>query len=126
MVLECIASIIKLNWDTTQTLWLIYQNKQKHQSSLQLFCGVHVARSLVFCIMFYSSLFVLLSFFFWPLYCLSFFDLHVLITPLVSSNFSFIKVVFDLLVYFSYCFGNVFEYIHCNNIKILTNSNQQT
>ena len=30
------------------------------------------------------SLFVLLSFFFWPLYCLSFFNLRLLMTPLVS------------------------------------------
>ena len=34
--------------------------------------------------MFYRSLFVLLSFFFWPLYCLFFFVLWPLITPLVS------------------------------------------
>jgi hypothetical protein len=34
------------------------------------------------------SLFVLLSFFFWPLCCLSF-DLWILITPLVSSNSSY-------------------------------------
>jgi len=34
------------------------------------------------------SLFVLLCFFFWPLCCLSFFDLRILITPLVSSNSS--------------------------------------
>jgi MFS family permease len=27
------------------------------------------------------------TFFFWPLYCLSFFDLRLLITPLVSSKF---------------------------------------
>jgi hypothetical protein len=32
--------------------------------------------------MFCRSLFVLLSFFFWPLCCLFFFDLHILITPL--------------------------------------------
>ena len=37
--------------------------------------------------MFCTSLFVLLYFFFRPLYCL-FFDLRLLITPLVSSNFS--------------------------------------
>jgi hypothetical protein len=36
--------------------------------------------------MFCRSLLVLLSFFFWPLRCLSFFDLRILITPLVSSN----------------------------------------
>jgi len=37
-------------------------------------------KSLVFCVMFYRTLFVLLSFFFWPLYCLSFFDLRLLFT----------------------------------------------
>ena len=42
-----------------------------------------------FICMFCRSLFVLLSFFFWPLSCLFFFDLRILITPLVSSNFSY-------------------------------------
>ena len=42
-----------------------------------------------FMCMFCRSLFVLLYFFFWPLYCLYFFDVRVLITPLVSSNFSY-------------------------------------
>jgi len=51
------------------------------------FSGIRVARSLVFCEMFCRSLFVLLSFFFWPLHCLSFFDLRFLVIPLVSSNF---------------------------------------
>jgi hypothetical protein len=34
--------------------------------------------------MFCRSLFVLLYFFFWPLHCLFFFDIQILITPLVS------------------------------------------
>jgi hypothetical protein len=38
--------------------------------------------------MFYRSLSVLLSFFFWTLWCLSFFDLRIMLTPLVSSNSS--------------------------------------
>ena len=38
--------------------------------------------------MFFRSLFFLLSFFFWPVHCL-FFDLRILITPLVSLNSSF-------------------------------------
>ena len=50
------------------------------------FCGVHGAWSLVFCVVFCRSLF--LGFFF-PLYCLSF-DLQILITPLVSSNSSYL------------------------------------
>ena len=64
------------------------------------FSWVHVARSLVFCVVYLNvthflhfasccrSLFVLLSFFFWPLCCLFYFDIRVLIAPLVSSNFS--------------------------------------
>jgi hypothetical protein len=56
-----------------------------------VFSEVRVAPSLVFYLMFCRSLFVLLPFFFWPLYCLSFFDLLLLITPLVSSNFFFLQ-----------------------------------
>jgi hypothetical protein len=40
-----------------------------------------------FLCMFCRSLLILLSFFIWPLYCLSF-DLWILIIPLVSSNSS--------------------------------------
>ena len=54
-----------------------------HLSSPPVCSGVRVARSVVFCVVFCRSLFVLLSFFFWPLCCLSF-DLQILITPLVS------------------------------------------
>jgi hypothetical protein len=49
-----------------------------------IFSGVRVTRSLVLCV-FCRSLFVL----FWPLCCLFFFDLRILITPLVSSNSSY-------------------------------------
>ena len=42
-----------------------------------------------FMCMFCSSLFFLVSFFFWPLCCVFFFDLGILITPLVSSNSSY-------------------------------------
>jgi hypothetical protein len=38
--------------------------------------------------MFCISLFVLLYFFFWPLCCLFFYDIRILIAPLVSSNSS--------------------------------------
>jgi hypothetical protein len=54
------------------------------------FSGVCVTRSLGLIVMFCRLLFVLLSFFFWPLYCLSF-DVRILITPLVSSSFSYRK-----------------------------------
>jgi len=39
--------------------------------------------------MFCRSLFILLYLFFWPLCCLFFFDIWILITPLVSSNSSY-------------------------------------
>jgi hypothetical protein len=41
-----------------------------------------------FMCMFWRSLFVLLYFFVWPLCCLFFFNIRILITPLVSSNSS--------------------------------------
>ena len=56
-------------------------------SSPMVFSAVRVTQSLSFMCMFYRSLFVLLSFFFWPLCCL-FFNIWILITPLVSSNSS--------------------------------------
>jgi hypothetical protein len=50
------------------------------------FCGVRVAESFVFCVMFCRLLFVFLYFFFWPLYCLSFFDLRLLDYPFGILN----------------------------------------
>jgi hypothetical protein len=63
-----------------------------HLSSSQVFSRVRVARSLVLCVMFCRSLFVLLSLFFCLLCYLSFFDLWILITPLVSSNSSYLQL----------------------------------
>jgi len=51
----------------------------EHLNSSPVFSGVRVARALVFCVVFCRSLFILLSFFFWSLYCLSF-DLRLQIT----------------------------------------------
>ena len=47
-------------------------------------CGVSVTYSVDFCVVLCRSLFVLI---FWPIYCLCFFDVRLLNTPLVSSNF---------------------------------------
>ena len=60
----------------------------EHLSSPSDFSGVLVTRSCFMC-MFCRSLFILLFFFFWPLCCLFFFDIQILITPLVSSNSSY-------------------------------------
>jgi len=64
----------------------------EHLSSPRVFCGVRVARSLFFCVVLCRSLFVLLSFF----------DLRILITPLVSSKSSNLRSVGCL--HFSTCF----------------------
>ena len=53
----------------------------EHLSSHPVFGGVRVARFLVFCVVFCRSSLVILYFFFWPLCCLSFLDLPILITP---------------------------------------------
>ena len=57
----------------------------EHISSPRVLVWVRVTRSLVLCVCFVDRC---LSFFYWPLCCLSFFDLRILITPLVSSNSS--------------------------------------
>jgi hypothetical protein len=61
----------------------------EHQSSPAMFSGVRVARSLIFCVVLCRSLHVMLSFFIWSLYYLSFFELLLLSISLVSSTFSF-------------------------------------
>jgi len=58
---------------------------------------------LVLMCMFCRSLFVLLSFFFWPMCCLSCFDLRILTTLFVSSNSSFEMLEFFFwYLYFLY------------------------
>jgi hypothetical protein len=70
---------VTVKWHQNHLTWKscwtpVCVNKYKHLRSPPVFCGVRVARSLVFCVVFCRSLFVLLYFF----------DLRILITPLVS------------------------------------------
>jgi hypothetical protein len=58
-----------------------------HLSSLPVFSGVRVTRCLVLCVCFVDRGLSFCTFSFWPLCCL-FFDIRILITPLVSSNSS--------------------------------------
>jgi len=67
--------IVWMNNDWLSLLCLI-------MSSPPVFSGVRVNRSLVLCVMFCRSLFVLLYFFVWPLCSLFFFGLRILITSL--------------------------------------------
>jgi hypothetical protein len=57
----------------------------EHLRSPPVFSGVRVTRSLVLYVCFVNRF---LCFFFWPLRCL-FFDIRILIAPLVSSNSSY-------------------------------------
>jgi hypothetical protein len=70
-------------------LFLYSYNTSGAPDFTSVLSGVRVARSLVFFVMFCRSLFVLLSSFFIPSCCLSFFNLRILITPLASSNSSY-------------------------------------
>jgi hypothetical protein len=86
----------------------------EHLSSPPVFSGVCVTRSLVLCVYFVDRC---LSFFFWSLCCLFFFDIQILITPLVSSNsFYFIsntkknKIMHNFINNFCSCFVMVFVY----------------
>ena len=78
-------------------------------SSASVFSEVRVARSLIFCVVFCRSLFVLLYLFFWPL-CYLFFELQrLLIALLVSLDFSYIVACYNVSIFCIY----VTEYLFC-------------
>ena len=88
------------NVDQSQTLFTFSPRwKQGHLCSLPDFCSwVRVTRPLVFYVMFSRSL-VFFSIFFWPYFYPSFFDLRLLIIPLVSSNlFTYIYIYHMLFI----------------------------
>ena len=60
----------------------------QHLSSSPVFNGVRVTRSLVLYECFVARCLSFCIFFFWPLCCLFFFDIRIMIVPLVSSNSS--------------------------------------
>ena len=67
----------------------------EHLTSPLVFSGVCVTKSWVFCVLFCRTLFIILSFFLWTLYCMSlvhvvFFPLNIILHVLVSfCPFSF-------------------------------------
>jgi hypothetical protein len=68
------------------SLWYIVQELltlPENLSSPPVLSGIRVTRSLVLCVCFIDRC---LSFFFWSLCCLFFFDIRILIAPLISSN----------------------------------------
>ena len=81
--------------------------------------GARVTRSLALCVCFVNRCLSFCTFFFWPLSCLSFFDLWILLTPLVSLNSSgkrwFNPIFFDVR-------GRPFNFFHVlkrNNLIIV-------
>ena len=75
------------------------QELPEHLSSPRVLVGFVLLHLFSLMCMFCRSLFVLLYFFFWPLCCLFFFDIQIVITPLISSNFSQVlwSKIIDLL-----------------------------
>jgi hypothetical protein len=88
-----------------------------HRSSSPVFSGVRVTRSLVSLMcMFCRSLFVLLYFFFWPLRCLFFFDLRILITPVaLSKSYLLCRYLYKVRLYE----GSCLIYIICVGLCIV-------
>ena len=68
----------------------------EHLSSPPVFSGDRATWSLVLYVYFCRLLFVLLLIFFWPLCCLFFFDIRILINTLVYSNSSYKRTNNDL------------------------------
>ena len=79
-------------WNLISPLVSSNSSKQKYIYNNKII--ILIALILSFLGMFCRSLFVLCHFFFWPLCCVFFFDLRIMITPLVSSNSSYSNHVF--------------------------------
>jgi hypothetical protein len=70
----------------------------EYLNSSSVFSGVRVARSLVVCVCFVDRFLSFCPFSFWPLCCLFFFDIQILITPLVSSDYSWPRMLKSFLI----------------------------
>ena len=73
----------------SKQLKYVILNTMEHLRSPPIFSGVCVTRSLVLCVCFVDHCLFICTFFFWALCSLFFFDIRILITILVSSNFSY-------------------------------------
>ena len=85
-----LSSFVTYHWVCNKSYVHVEQellSLPEHLRSPRIFCEVRLGRSVVFCVVFCRSLFVLLFFFCCPL-CHLFFNLRLLITTLVYSNLS--------------------------------------
>jgi hypothetical protein len=95
----------------------------EHLTSSQVFSGVRVIESLVLCVCFVDRCLPFWSFFFWPLCCLFFFDLPlILITPLVSSIVSYwctFGVLVPILLFNIFILSVISKSCHAHWIRCL-------
>ena len=87
--MTCILNVRSCRLTVARRVSLVQQEVltlPNHLSSLHVYSEVRVARSLVFCVVFCKSVFVLFSFGH-GVVCV-FFDIRILITPLVLSSSS--------------------------------------
>jgi hypothetical protein len=87
----------------------------EHLSSPSVFTGVRVTRYLVLCACFVNRCWSFCIFFVWPLCCLSFFELRILITPLVSSNSFWNSICWTI----GNCFDRDLEYKAIKGVEII-------
>jgi hypothetical protein len=69
---------------------------------ISFYCGVSVAQSLVFSVVFCRPMFDPMSYFVWPVYCMSFFDVCPRITPLFDPMSYFVWPVY-CMSFFDVC-----------------------
>jgi hypothetical protein len=62
----------------------------KTKDSSRVLSGIRAAQFSVFCTVFCGPLFIILSFFVWPLHCLPFFNIWLPITLFASTNYSYL------------------------------------
>jgi hypothetical protein len=85
-----------------------------------LMCNVFSFYSIFsFICMLCQTLFVLVYFFFWPLCCLFFFDIRFLITPLISSNSSYLSGVSPDFSGVCFTQSLVFCVVFCGSMFVL-------
>ena len=96
-VMTYFPSYLQFHYDIAQIVMTIWQFLTAHSSGAPAFTpyisGVHVAQFVAFCVRFVDHC---LSFLSWPLYFLSFLDLHLLITIWHLHTFFHININIDM------------------------------
>ena len=107
MVIFILGGLDEMNLEQIYHVWERYLRKlpverrkisrAERRGKFSLKMKIGIARHLVFCVVFCTSMFVLFVFYFWSLCCLCFFGLWLMLTPLVSSNSSLNYIRMDFM-----------------------------